>query len=570
MAEPGSSGGPSGTSNIDLNALARQMESVGAELQQNIISNLAVEIPADLHMPPALSGMRFLTGVFPPPSEQVTDAHVIEHVKELLAKKVVIAGNAREDDVVRCQQEFFNNLCGRPSSLTKTEFFIASAPSDRIRLYKFKDVVIGRVLDRALQPGPRSWVHAFLHWKQTGRDAQRALARRPPAGPNVRQAPADVQLTPQDILSIAVFNMTSLEFIDCTVTEDPFLITNLSGDGPLETYMVRTAGRETAPDLLDISPQIVTQHGINNRPQLKLACLRWDGVAALGEVRHAEPIMLHTSLKVLELVGFAWGGRQNTRGFSTVGGLVWTQVNRSITKLVLSGCTLSELGLEQVFDTLPNLKDLSIELACRNRLGALFDSRPGRHIAGTSKRDLGTVLRQKGRRLRSLDLDATAYPFRRENRDDFFGLLIGLENLEQLTISSGDFFKEDRVGIDLKSELPLTGMPHLRSLYIRHLRSDVEVTGPAGRDPSPAFRQQRAQSMMNDCVRLLGEMPDLSVTLELPPGYPETSIPGHLTRQIQWLGKYRACHGAMEGSQFASNPLDPSQVITISLPRQGQ
>lgn len=316
MAEPGSSGGPSRTSNIDLSALARQMESVGAELQHNIISNLAVEIPTDLHMPPALSEMRFLTGVFPPPNHPVTDAHVIEHVKALLAQKVVIAGNAREDDVVRCQQEFFNNLCGRPSSLTKTEFFIASAPSDRIRLYKFKDVVMGTVVDKALQPGPRSWVHAFLHWKQTARDAQRTMAVRPPPGPNVQripvgpnvllaQAETDVQLTPQDILSIAVFNMTSLQFIDCTVTEDPFLVTNLSGDQPLETYMVRTAGRDTAPTFQDISFQIGTQHGTNNRPQLKLACLRWDGEAALGEVRYAEPIMLHTSLRVLELVGFS-------------------------------------------------------------------------------------------------------------------------------------------------------------------------------------------------------------------------------------------------------------------------
>ncbi|CAH0028918.1 unnamed protein product [Clonostachys rhizophaga] len=568
MAEPGSSGGPSGSSNIDLSALARQMESVGAELQQNIISNLAVEIPADLHMPPALSGMRFLTGVFPPPSHQVTDAHVIEHVKGLLAQKVVIAGNAREDDVAL--QSY------------KTEFFIASAPSDRIRLYKFKDVVMGTVVDKALQPGPRSWVHAFLHWKQTARDAQRTQAvrappgpnvQRIPVGPNVRLAPADtdVRLTPQDILSIAVFNMTSLQFIDCTVTEDPFLVTNLSGDQPLETYMVRTAGRETAPTIQDISLQIITQHRANNRPQLKLACLRWDGEAALGEVRYAEPIMLHTSLRVLELVGFSWVARYGNRGFSTIGSLVWTQANPSITKLVLSGCLVNDVGLEQAFDSLPNLKDLSIELACRNRMRALIDPLTGRYTVASSRRDLGTVLRLKGRGLRSLDLDATAYPFRHEeNRDDFFGLLIGLENLEQLTISRADFFKEDRVEIDLMQDLALTRMRRLRSLYIRHLRSDAEVNAPASQDPSPMLRLERAQIMMNACVNLLPAMPGLSVTLELPPGVPEPSIPGYLTRRIQWLEKYRACHGAIEGSQFASNPLDPSQVITISRPRQGE
>ncbi|KAK7213792.1 hypothetical protein V2G26_020970 [Clonostachys chloroleuca] len=553
MAEPGSSGGPSRTSNIDLSALARQMESVGAELQHNIISNLAVEIPTDLHMPPALSGMRFLTE----------------------------GGYSVEDDVVRCQQEFFNNLCGRPSSLTKTEFFIASAPSDRIRLYKFKDVVMGTVVDKALQPGPRSWVHAFLHWKQTARDAQRTMAVRPPPGPNVQRIPVgpnvllapaetDVQLTPQDILSIAVFNMTSLQFIDCTVTEDPFLVTNLSGDQPLETYMVRTAGRDTAPTFQDISFQIGTQHGTNNRPQLKLACLRWDGEAALGEVRYAEPIMLHTSLRVLELVGFSWVARYGNRGFSTIGSLVWTQANPSITKLVLSGCLVNDVGLEQVFDSLPNLKDLSIELACRNRMRALIDPLTGRYTVASSRRDLGTVLRLKGSGLRSLDLDATAYPFRHENRDDFFGLLIGLQNLEQLTISRADFFKEDRVEINLMQDLALTRMHRLRSLYIRHLRSDAEVNAPASQDPSPMLRLQWVQIMMNACVNLLGAMPGLSVTLELPPGDPEPSIPGHLTRSIQWLEKYRACHGALEGSQFATNPLDPSQVITISLPRQGE
>uniref|UniRef100_A0A8H7N3B4 Uncharacterized protein n=1 Tax=Bionectria ochroleuca TaxID=29856 RepID=A0A8H7N3B4_BIOOC len=524
MAEPGSSGGPSGVSNIDLSALARQMESVGAELQQSIISNLAVEIPADLHMPPALSGMRFLTGVFPPPNNQVTDAHVIEHVKGLLAQKVVIAGNAREADVVRCQQEFFNNLCGRPSSLTKTEFFIASAPSDRIRLYKFKDVVTGTVVDKALQPGPRSWVHAFLHWKQTARDAQRTMAVRAPQGPSVQRIPISCRLRSS--------NMTSLQFIDCTVTEDPFLVTNLSGDQPLETYMVRTAGRETAPTIQDISLQIVTQHGTNNRPQLKLACLGWDGEAALGEVRYAEPIMLHTSLRVLELVGFSWVA--------------------SITKLVLSGCLVNDVGLEQAFDSLPNLKDLSIELAC------LIQAR---------SRDSPKA---EGWGLRSLDLDATAYPFRHENRDDFFGLLIGLGNLEQLTISRADFFKEDMVEIDLMQDLALTRMRRLRSLYIRHLRSDAEVDAPAGQDQSPTLQLEQAQTMMNACVNLLSAMPHLSVTLELPPGDPEPSLPGYLTSKIQWLEKYRACHGAMEGSQFASNPLDPSQVITISLPRQGE
>jgi hypothetical protein len=216
------------------------------------------------------------------------------------------------------------------------------------------------------------------------------------------------------------------------------------------------------------------------------------------------------------------------------------------------------------------LKDLSIELACKNRMRALINPLSGRYTVASSRRDLGTVLRLKGGGLRSLDLDATAYPFRHENRDDFFGLLIGLGNLEQLTISRADFFKEDRVEIDLMQDLALTRMRRLRSLYIRHLRSDAEVDAPAGQDQSPTLQLEQAQTMMNACVNLLSAMPDLSVTLKLPPRDPEPSLPGYLTSKIQWLEKYRACHGAMEGSQFASNPLDPSQVITISLPRQGE